>query len=237
MKHGIALVKNIQRLLDAYAVVERADSSAERMVLLSGATGTGKTTAAIHLMNQTGALYVQATPAWTLTSMYRAIATAIGVEPKGRAADLESLIVAEMGKKGRALIIDEVDHLLLPGAATTLRMLEALRSLHDQAGMPVIMIGMDQIERKLRAREQLFRRIFQLVRFTDLDRPDVRTVAETLCPIPIADAWLDALHVATKGRISYVSNNIERAAYRAKSSRWSEITLDLWGGPLFTVGK
>lgn len=233
----VAPVKNIQRLFDAYAVVEAADSSAERMVLLNGSTGTGKTTAAIHLMNQTGALYVQASPAWTLTSMYRAIATAIGVDVRGRAADLETLIVDDMNKKGRPLIVDELDHLLLPGASTTLRMLEALRSLHDQTGMPVIMIGMDQIERKLRTREQLFRRIFQSVKFTDLDFDDMRIVADELCATPIADDWLEALHTATKGRISYVSNNIVKAAARAKSSRWEVVDLAHWGAPLFNVGK
>lgn len=237
MQTEVAPVKNIRLLFDAYAIVDAADSSTERMLLLSGATGTGKTTAAIHLMNETGALYVQASPAWTLTSMYRAIAHAIGVELKGRAADLEQVIVGEMGRKGRALIVDELDHLLLPGASATLRMLEALRSLHDQSGMPILLIGMDQIERKLRARQQLFRRIYQTVNFTDLDREDMRIVADALCPVPIADDWLDALHTATKGRISYVNNNIQKARHRAKSSRWPEITLAAWGGPLFHVGK
>ena len=237
MNREIAAVKNIQQLFAAYAVVDGADSTAERMLLLHGPTGTGKTTAAIHLMNHTGAVYVMASPAWSLTSMYRAIAAALGIEPKGRAADLEQLITVEMAKKGRPLIIDEVDHILLPGAHATLRMLEALRSIHDQSGMPIVMIGMHQIERKLRAREQLFRRICQSVPFTDLDRDDTRVVADTLCPVPIADDWLDALHTATQGRISYVSKNILRARHRAKSSRWPEVTLDAWGGPLFAVGK
>lgn len=203
MKNRVALVKNIQRLLDAYAIVENADPGAERMVLLNGPTGTGKSTALLHLMNQTNGIYTEASPAWTLISMYRAIIFALGLDPRGRNADLESAIVHQMGRHSRPLLVDEIDHILLPGATTTLRMLEALRSIHDKSGMPIVMVGMDKIEQKLRTREQLARRIFQWVTFTDLDRDDARIVADTLCDVPVADDWLDALFLQTKGCINY----------------------------------
>ena len=237
MKSKVALVKNIQRLLDAYGVVETAEAGAERMVLLHGATGTGKSTALLHLMNQTDAIYVEASPAWTLNSMYRAIVAAIGADPRGRSADLERYIVEEMGKRSRPLFVDEIDHILLPGATSTLRMLEALRSIHDKSRMPIVMVGMDRIEQKIRLREQLARRVFQWVKFTDLDRDDARTVADTLCDIPIADDWLDAVFAATKGRISYISHNIKKARVRARSNRWAEINLEAWGGNIFVVNK
>lgn len=63
MKSKVALVKNIQALQDAYTSVENAELGAERIVLLHGATGTGKSTAVIHLMNRTNAIYVEASPA------------------------------------------------------------------------------------------------------------------------------------------------------------------------------
>ena len=237
MKSRTALVKNLQRLLDAYAIVENAEPGAERMVLLNGPTGTGKSTALLHLMNQTNGIYTEASPAWTLTSMYRAIVTAIGIEPRGRNADLENAIVDEMGRHSRPLLVDEIDHILLPGATTTLRMLEALRSLHDKSGLPIIMVGMDKIEQKIRLREQLARRIFQWVTFTDLDRDDARIVADTLSDVPIADDWLDALFEKTRGRISYISHNIKKARARARSNRWAEINLAVWGGAIFIVNK
>jgi DNA transposition AAA+ family ATPase len=237
MKTRVALVKNIQRLLDAYAIVENAEPGSERMVLLNGATGTGKSTALLHLLNQTNGIYTEASPAWTLTSMYRRIMTAIGQEPRRLNIDMEEIIIDTMGRHTRPLFIDEIDHILLPGATTTLRMLEALRSIHDKSGMPIVMVGMDKIEQKLRTREQLTRRIFQWVTFTDLDRDDARIVADTLCDVPIADDWLDALFEKTKGRISYLSHNIKKARIRARSNRWQEINLAVWGGPLFVVNK
>jgi DNA transposition AAA+ family ATPase len=128
-------------------------------------------------------------------------------------------------------------YILLPGVSTGLRMLEAIRSIHDKAKMPVVMVGMDKIEQKIRVREQLARRVFQWVKFENLDREDVDIVAQSLCDIPIADDWLDALFGATKGRISYVAHNIKKARNRARASRWSEINLAVWGSPTFLVNK
>lgn len=235
MKPKVALVKNLQNLLNAYDAVEKREPGADGMILLYGATGAGKTTALGYLLNQTSAICVEASPAWTLGSMYRAIVTEIGVEAKGRSADLERYIVDEMIKNRRPLFIDELDHLLLPGATTALRMLEALRSLHDKSKMPIVMVGMDKIEQKIKLREQLARRVFQWVKFVDLDLADARVVAETLSGIPVADDWLDALFTATQGRISYVSHNIKTAYRRAKTNRWDVIDIAHWGAPIFTV--
>lgn len=235
MKPKVALVKNLQNLLNAYDAVEKREPGADGMILLYGATGVGKTTALGYLLNQTSAIFVEASPAWTLGSMYRAIVTEIGVEAKGRSADLERYIVDEMIKNRRPLFIDELDHLLLPGATTALRMLEALRSIHDKSKMPIVMVGMDKIEQKIKLREQLARRVFQWVKFVDLDLADARVVAETLSGIPVADDWLDALFAATQGRISYVSHNIKTAYRRAKTNRWDVIDMAHWGAPIFTV--
>ena len=237
MKPKIAAVKNLQALLNAYTAVEQRDPGADGMILLYGSTGSGKTTALTYLLNQTDAICVEASPAWTLGSMNRAIVTEIGVEPRGRSADLERYIIDEMLVKRRPLFIDELDHLLLPGTTTALRMLEALRSIHDKAKMPVVMVGMDKIGQKIKLREQLARRVFQWVKFTDLDREDARIVADTLCEIPIADEWLDALFEQTHGRISYVAHNIKVARRRAKASRWDVIDLAHWGQPLFVLGN
>lgn len=236
MKPKVAHVKNLQRLLEAFDAVERREPGADGMILLYGTTGTGKTTALTYLLNQTDAIYVEASPAWTLGSMYRAIVAEIGVEPRGRSADLERYIVDEMLTKGRPLFVDELDHLLLPGATTALRMLEALRSLHDKSHMPVVMVGMDKIEQKIKLREQLARRVFQWVKFGDMDRADARIVADTLSDIPIADDWLDALFAATKGRISYLAHNVKTARRRAKGNRWEVIDLAHWGPPVFLLG-
>ncbi|WP_347279606.1 AAA family ATPase [Plasticicumulans sp.] len=229
MRAETAIVKNIVRLDEAYEAVEQRDPGVEGMVLVYGATGAGKSTAIRRLQDRSNAIYTEASPSWSLQGMLRSIMFACGVDPKGRAADMEKYVVDHMMGENRPLIVDELDHLMLPGQSTTLRMLEALRSLYDKSGMPVVMVGMDKIDRKIKLREQLSRRIFQWVRFDDLDYEDIRTTADSLCEVAVADDLLDHLVRQVGARMGWIVPNLARIERRAKGNGWSEIDLAGWG--------
>lgn len=230
MKAKIAPVKNIARLGDALdAVIDRSDGT-EGMVLVYGATGVGKSTALAYYLNQYNAIYVEASPAWSLGSMLSAICLAMGHMPKGRAADLEKQITDEMMQQGRPLFVDELDHILLPGQTTSLRMLEALRSIYDKSRMPVVMSGMDKIDRKIKLREQLARRVFQWVEFTDLDAADVRITADTLLDCHLEDDLLADIVTATQGRMGRLIPVLAAIDRRAKGNGWITVDKNLWGG-------
>lgn len=237
MKAVTAPVKNISRFSDAMEAVTIHGHRDERMVLIHGATGVGKSTALAYFMNQFNAIYVEASPAWSIGSMLRALVTAAGHLPKGRAADMERQLVDEMMGEGRPLFIDELDYLFLPGQQTSLRMLEALHSIHDKSRMPVVMVGMDQIDRKLKHREQIARRIDQWVAFTDLDREDARTVADSLSEIAIEDDLLDRLFTETQGRMGRIRLGLAQVERLGKSKKWDRIDLDRWGGRIWNLGR
>lgn len=237
MRAKIAAVKNIARLGDALdAVIDRSDGT-EGMVLVYGATGVGKSTALAYYLNQYNAIYVEASPAWSLGSMLSAICLAMGHMPRGRAADLEKQITDEMMQQGRPLFIDELDHILLPGQGTSLRMLEALRSIYDKSRMPVVMSGMDKIDRKIKLREQLSRRVFQWVEFTDLDESDVRITADTLLDCHVADDLIADIVAVTQGRMGRLIPVLAQIDRRAKGHGWVEVTKSLWGGKPWTTGR
>jgi DNA transposition AAA+ family ATPase len=237
MRAKIAPVKNISRLGDALdAVIDRSDGT-EGMVLVYGSTGVGKSTALAYYLNQSNAIYVEASPAWSLGSMLNAICLAMGQMPKGRAADIEKQITDEMMQQGRPLFIDELDHILLPGQGTSLRMLEALRSIYDKSRMPVVMSGMDKIDRKIKLREQLSRRVFQWVEFTDLDAADVRITADTLLDCHLADDLIADLITATAGRMGRLIPALAAIDRRAKGNDWAEVDKTLWGGKPWPIGR
>jgi len=237
MKSKIAGVKNITRLGDALDAVMTRGAGAEGMVLVYGASGVGKSTALAYYLNQFDAVYVEASPAWSLGSMYAAILGGMGIAAKGRAADMERQIVDEMSANNRPLFIDELDHVLLPGQGTTLRMLEALRSIYDKSRMPVLMCGMDKIDRKLKLREQLSRRIFQWVAFDDLDADDARVVADTLCEVGVADDLLADAFAATAGRMGRLVPVLAQIERRAKGNGWKTVDRQQWGGRPWHFGR
>jgi DNA transposition AAA+ family ATPase len=243
MKANVAIVKNIVRLQSAIDSVMHRDVGVEGLCVVYGATGAGKTTAITWVMNRlelpdnADPIYVEASPAWSLNSMLADICRACGVDPKGRASDIAAVITQEMGSKQRPLFVDEVDHMFLPGQQTTLRMIEQLRSLYDRSSIPVIMIGMDKIDHKLKMREQLARRVFQWVEFKDLDQEDIRITADTICEIPVADDFLAHLVGQTQGRMGRIILGLAQAERRAKANRWDEINMDRWGKAPLNVGR
>ncbi|MDS4029980.1 MAG: ATP-binding protein [Candidatus Contendobacter sp.] len=237
MRAVIAPVKNISRFSSAMEAVAANEHRDERMVLIHGATGVGKSTALAYFMNRFNAVYAEASPAWSIGSMLRAIVTAAGHLPKGRAADMERQIVDEMMGEGRPLFIDEMDYLFLPGQQTSLRMLETLHSIHDKSRMPVVMVGMDKIDRKLKLREQIARRIDQWVLFSDLDRDDARAVADHLSEVHIENDLLDLLYAATQGRMGRIRLALAQVERLAKGKKWDRIDAERWGNRPWQLGR
>lgn len=237
MRAVVAPVKNISCLSSAMEAVTTQGHRDERMVLVHGATGVGKTTALAYFMNRFNAIYAEASPAWSIGSMLRAIVTAAGHLPKGRAADMERQIVDEMSGEGRPLFIDEMDYLFLPGQQTSLRMLETLHSIHDKSRMPVVMVGMDKIDRKLKLREQIARRIDQWVLFSDLDREDARAVADHLSEVQIENDLLDLLYAATQGRMGRIRLALAQVERLAKGKKWDRIDAERWGNRPWQLGR
>lgn len=141
---------NNRALYHAYARALNAASPAERFVMVQRVDHHVSAAAIARLVNQTYALYAEASPAWSLTSMLRSIWYAdTATNPKARPDALETLIVEEMSRQKRPLIINEVDYITLPGGGTR-RMLDAIHSISIRSEMPVVLVGTYEAELYLR---------------------------------------------------------------------------------------
>ena len=234
MRAVIAPVKNISRFSSAMEAVAANEHRDERMVLIHGATGVGKSTALAYFMNRFNAVYAEASPPGRLARCCAPSSPPPGIYPRGRAADMERQIVDEMMGEGRPLFIDEMDYLFLPGSKTSLRMLETLHSIHDKSRMPVVMVGMDKIDRKLKLREQIARRIDQWVLFSDLDRDDARAVADHLSEVHIENDLLDLLYAATQGRMGRIRLASRKSSGSPKGKNGIGSTLNAGESPMAT---
>jgi hypothetical protein len=88
--------------------------------------------------------------------------------------------------------------------------IEGLRALHDATQAPLILIGMSQLPRAIKALPQLESRVAHWLEFTPCDLRDVRTMAETLCEIELADDLIREIHRATVGSARTVRLALER---------------------------
>lgn len=224
MKHLVAPVKNVERLFTAYQALGERDPGVPAIGLVHGFTGAGKTTAVTQLVVKTQGVFVRANAVWTPQAMLSAIISELGATPMAKNAAMIAYITERLAMSGRPLFVDEADYLL-----HNVKMLEALRDLHDVAGVPVVLIGMDGIEKKIVHREQFARRIQQWVEFRPLDGVDTRVLADAICEVKVADDLLDRLHLQAKGSVGLMTVGLSRIEQYAKSQALEEIDFKRWG--------
>lgn len=226
MKKNMAMVKNVMALQAAFEALSGREHGVPGMGLLYGHTGAGKTTAATWLISNSNGVYARANATWTPNAMLGKLMIELGAEPlhNGGAAMVKHITDALMLEQ-RPVFIDEADYLL-----SNLKMLETLRDIHDISGQPVVLIGMEGIERRLVHRQQLARRISQWVEFLPSDAEDARILADSICDITVEDDLLQSLHDEAKGSIGLMTVGLSRIEALAKANGWKKVDADQWGG-------
>jgi len=229
MKHAMAMTKNLRLFMGAVDALMHRDIGTEGMGLLWGDPGQGKSTAVAYTVNAMDGVYVRAIGSWTVTSMLGTIAQELGGHRMLRRADMITYICQQLAQNPRPVFIDEADYLF-----RQLEMLDSLRDIYDISGCPVILVGMEDIARRLQNHGRFARRVTQWVEFQGIDLDDARIVADTCCDIHIADDLLQHLHGVTAGNIGRQIVALTKIERMAKSSALDQVGLQQWGDrPLF----
>jgi len=223
MKHKTVIVKNIARLMEAGDALLTRNAGMPGMGLLWGETGYGKTTAVTWYINQVNGIYVRAMATWTPSAMLETILDELGRPTSRRIHHMIKEIVATMAQEGRVLFVDEADYII-----ENKKLTETLRDIHDLTGMPVILIGMSGIQRKLRGSKQLSGRMSQWVEFQKCDIADARKVADALCEVAITDELLVHLHGKARGSMRLMVVGMGQIELGANNRGIGEVTLDDW---------
>jgi DNA transposition AAA+ family ATPase len=224
MRNKLALTKNVAALQVAFEALVSRDAGVPGMGLVHGYTGAGKTTAVTRLVTRTRGVYVRANSGWTPAAMLARIMFELGAEPLHRRAAMLDFIAASMAQQQRPLFVDECDYLLKNPA-----MLDGLRDVHDLSGVPVVLVGMQGIERRLVHKPQLARRISQWVEFLPSDLEDARTLADTVCEVQLDDDLVARIHAEAKGSIGLMAVGLSRVEALAKANGWHAMTDAHWG--------
>ncbi|MCE8004259.1 AAA family ATPase [Billgrantia ethanolica] len=158
---------------------------AEAVSVVYGGAGVGKTLAIRQYREQAPNVWVvTATPASSAPgSILTRIAQVLGIRASGAVHVVEANIIERLRDTRGLLVIDEAQHL-------TSRALDAVRSLHDAAGVGLALVGNEVVYAQLTGGSrsvgfaQLFSRIAKRVR---LSRPQASDI----------DALLDAWSIAS----------------------------------------
>jgi DNA transposition AAA+ family ATPase len=202
-----------------------------KIVAIIGHTGAGKTTGIGACLGAHDAVLITAWSDMSLPSMLRAIAFELGVDGGRSKDECFTAIVRSLKDSGRALFVDEADYL-------SGKMLMALRDIHDAARVPVIVVGMENFERKLSRYPQFAGRVSQRVEFKACDLADAALLTKDVCEVGVAPDLVKAMHGRTKGHIRLMTVALAHFESMALDNGWKAINAETWGGrPMFLGDK
>ena len=93
--------------------------------------------------------------------------------PRFYTADIFRQCVNALKTNPQMIIVDEIDYLL-----KDFRTIETLRDLHDETGVPIILVGMQLAKHKLKKHTHLFDRISEFYNFTEFEYSDIKQITE-----------------------------------------------------------
>jgi DNA transposition AAA+ family ATPase len=235
MKSTTARTKNILAAFDAYQnVAEAAMDGTPAMGMFSGKAGLGKTTAGAWLFSHADGILVRCLKADTLGTFLERLALDLGLEARSRRADMLNFIVRELAFQNKPVFIDEADYL-----AEKVPVLETLRDIYDLANVPIILIGYEQLPKKIKRLPQLLSRISQHVEFKPADLEDITIMANDLVEnCTIDQALLEQLLKASKGNFRRITVGLGYIEKFCRSNSISNISQSQWADrPFFPAGE
>jgi hypothetical protein len=144
-----------------------------------------------------------------------------------RNKDMLDFVVTKLNSDNRAprpVFVDEADYCLRDS-----EIIDTMRDIYDLSGSPVVLIGMEDIARRLRLNKKVARRITQWIEFKGLDLEDARIVADSCAEVSIGEDLLQFLHVETRANVRRFIIGLTKIEKFALSNQMKVVSCADWG--------
>lgn len=229
MGRSIAKTHNVMRLNYSYEQIKEREHP-EGMLVIWGAPGYGKTTAACELFVRERGIIATANAVWTPKAMLMTLLRELGSDTKGGSnSDLLDEVIGLVAENSRPIFIDDAQFLF-----NSKKMLDCLRAIHDVAGSPVVLVGQSStpgeagIEKRIKKYPQVADRVSHWIEFFPADVDDTRLVAEMCCSVEIDEALIQSLCSETKGNLRKIRIELARIQRFGLQQKLSICTLERW---------
>lgn len=216
MKEIFVATKNTKRFQLAVQRINHKLHGVERLALVAGEVGLGKTVAGIYFGVANGATMITVWPRMTQHWLLRVLAKELGLEPAWRTEKLIEQIQEALRREPRTIIFDEFDHFFRDNDAKRIDALETLRKIHDTCWVPMVFIGEERIDKKIDRIPRLSDRIVEIVRFERYKDTDVKDMIGQLSEYRFENDAIQKITKMSDGRIRPVMKLIHAAEGAAR---------------------
>lgn len=230
---GIAALRNVMSMVTLVQRVADRGAMLPGMATFYGPSGFGKTTAATYAANVFNAVHIEVRSTWTRKTFTQVLCEELGL-PGGRTvADMVTQIARELKGTLRPLFIDEADNAVERG------FLEMVRDIYEMSDTAVILIGEENLPRKLARSERVHGRMLDWVAAQPAVIDDVYHLAPHYADdVEIEEALADQLLQDSRNSIRRVCVNLSELRELARETGADRLTRKDWtnSGRRFSSG-
>ncbi len=209
MKPKFVLTKNVKGFINLIHNLRNKPENVTKIGLVYGNAGLGKTKTALYLSIQYDAIYIRATNSMSTKWLLEEIAKELDEIPRFYTADIFRQCVNALKMKPQMIIVDEIDYLL-----ADFRTIETLRDLHDETGVPIILVGMQLAKHKLKKHTHMFDRISEIYQYTGFEYSDIKQIVDEIAEVDMTKEAISVIHQKAKSfrKIVEMINTLENIA-------------------------
>ena len=193
MENVFIATENVSRFNDICTELESPESLiGPSLAIVTGPAGRGKSDAAKHYAARGDAIYLPPMNKRSPLMLLREITFELCGAKPGRIEACLDMIVQEIGRRRRLVIVDEAD--LLP-----MSILEMLRNVNERCDCPILMLGEEEFTGRIASRRRLSSRIRRSMEFRPLSQPDIMLFFKKALNLPLTTEQSVRLHRHSRG--------------------------------------
>lgn len=220
-----AATSNMTLALQTMHSAINAPEGVERIVLLYGPTGYGKTVAVTHVATSTDAVYIEITSLWTVKWFLTTLARELGLSYIARTStEILDQVIAKINEDQRPLIIDEADFMLVRGSP------EVLRDIYRATKTPIMLVGEESFPARIKRWERFDNRILCSTPAVPASLGDGHLLRDIYCErVAISDDLTDHFTQSAKGVTRRIVTMLQNAqSFAVETLESTSLDLATW---------
>ncbi len=221
MQAKFLMTKNVKKFVTLVNNLINRAEGVPGMALVYGEPGLGKSKVALWWSANNDGILITAkktmSPHWLLEEIVKEV----GETPLYKSSDLFDQVVKALIKYPRVIIVDEVDYLISDKDTV-----EILRDIHDRTHNPIVLIGMNFADKKLKRNTHLYDRFSEILHFETFTANDIDMFLKELSEVKFTPKAIDYIH-QTGNRFRQIVKLINKAEEMAATNDLKEITLEM----------
>ena len=192
MKNVFIKTKNVKQLVALLDEVQKLPPNIPKLALVYGEHGLGKTHSVIWWATRNDAIYVRANNEMTQNGLLKVIVEELGERPFFFMQENFNLVLKHLRFEPKIIVVDEVDYLVGNKNA-----IEVLRDIQDNTGIPIVLVGMGMMDKKIARFKHFDDRIYKKLKFEHFDKNDIKEILESMTELNFTDDAITYLATRT----------------------------------------